>query len=170
MGAYRVPILVTVCLLAAAVCNRSNLLAEDNAQSATKFTFHLRTVDKPADPDPQQQTAAERLKTLRKRMAEANQLLEQEKYKEFVNDFIDPFWLARYAGSGEMTVEQLIDLLVTKDPKSMKRFSNTITKTLKMEPKWLLNGRAASFITDDSSHTAEFWIYYDGKWRISPET
>ena len=100
---------------------------------------------------------------MRNRMTEANQLLKQEKYGAFFNDFVDPFWTARYAAGAGRTVEEFVGQVLKDNAESLQRFAVTITKTLKAEPQWLLNGRAASFMTDHSSHTAEFWIYYDGE-------
>ncbi len=165
------------CLLAAlagAVFLTTALTAQESG-SKSGLTFHFATVATPADPDPASQDDPARLATLRKSIAEANSLLEKDDLDGFVSRFIDPFWLARGAGSPDgRTTEQLYAKFIRDEPRQReefrKRFEESLKKNLTAEPRWLLGGRAASFMTGRSSHTAEFWVYFDGKWRISPET
>ena len=150
-----------------------------NAADDTKNTaqlFHLRTVARPADPDPTTQSKPDRTQTLRKRISEAAELLNKADFKTFFHDYVDPFWLAR-ATAGRApgsSVEQFLTETVLSNPQQTRAmadaFASVLKKSLTKEPKWLLNGRAASFLEGRSSHTAEFWVYFDGKWRISPET
>lgn len=137
-------------------------------------SFQLRTIPEPADPDPATQSAAERTAVLAKRMAEAKALLDAGKVEQCFKEYVDPFWLARGAASSEWTIDELFDKQILDDKQHVDEmaaaFSRTIESNLKADPKWLLNGRVASFITKRSSHTAEFWIYFEGKWRMSPET
>lgn len=146
--------------------------SQDSA--ATKRTFLLRAVPNPADPDPATQTIPQRTATLRKRMAEAKALLDAGKMEQCFEEYIDPFWLARAAAGSGGTVGELLEKQILGDKQSTQRmaaaFATTIESNLNAEPKWLINGRVASFMTGRSSHTAEFWIYFEGKWRISPET
>ncbi len=142
--------------------------------SETKRTFLLRAIPEPVDPDPTSQTAAARTATLRKRMQEAKLLFETGKVQQCLNEYVDPFWLARAAASSELTIDQLLDKQILGDKQRADglatAFAKTIESNLETEPTWLLEGRVASFITKHSSLTAEFWIYFEGKWRISPES
>jgi len=139
---------------------------------AEKMTFHFRSVQNPADPDPVGQKIDDRLATLRSRIRDAKQLLDDDKHNEFFDQYLDPFWLARTAAGQKITVSQMMNGPLTDERRAATtdRFGKMLEASLKPEPQWLLDGRAASFMSGHSSHTAEFWIYFDGKWRISPET
>lgn len=147
--------------------------AQDELTKDAPFTFHLRDVPDAYDPDPTKQTPDERLKTIRKRISGAIQLLEKKSYKSFFNDYIDPFWLARIGGISKISVDEVFAKFMNS-PKRVeyidRQFIEVLKQSLKDEPQWLLNGRAASFMEGNNSHATEFWIYFEGKWRISPET
>ncbi len=136
--------------------------------------FQFREVTRPTDPEPMKQNKEARTTSLRRSISAAITALEEEKFDQFFDQHIDPFWLARYTGApGDKTVDSVLAFL-KDDPDQMKNLSERYLKTLRsslnQEPRWLLKGRAASFMVGRSSHSGEFWVYYDGKWRISPET
>lgn len=164
---FVLPMFLLSAMLLAAVS-----IAQERKVSAREFPAAV--IESPADPDPTTQSVAERTETLRKRMREAKSLLEAGKTEECFMKYIDPFWLARAAASSGSTIDELFKKQINSGSAGAKeisaRFGKTLDASLTLEPEWLLNGRAASFITNRSSHTAEFWIYFDGKWRISPET
>ena len=146
---------------------------ESDTKSGLKFYF--ASVTTPADPNPASQDEAARLTTLRKAISEAIALLEKDDLDAFFGQFMDPFWLARGAGSPNgPTTDQLYAKFIRDDPERSKhfreQFGSTLKQSLTAQPRWLLDGRAASFMSGRSSHAAEFWVYFDGKWRISPET
>lgn len=153
-----------------------SLTAQDKATADEKAAdYHLRAVPEPADPDPTQQTPAERLQTLRKRITEAKTALEKDDLVGFFKSSMDPFWIARgVAGFKGDSVRTFLQERILSDAKQKKHlvevFGKVLQDSLEAEPRWLLEGRVASFMTSNSSHSAEFWVYYDGKWRISPET
>jgi hypothetical protein len=147
------------------------------AQEAPKpetVRFQFREVTEPADPELMRQDEEARTTSLRRSISRAITALEDEKFDQFFDQFIDPFWLARYAGApGDKTVDSVLAFF-KDNPDQMKglteRYLKTLRSSLKQKPRWLLKGRAASFMVGRSSHSGEFWIYFDGKWRISPET
>jgi hypothetical protein len=149
------------------------LFSASEACAQSVAAFHLQPSAAATNPEPTKQTPEERTKTLRACISEVMALIDKKEYKKFFYDYIDPFWLARGAAGGKESVDELIAKVVN-DPKTgetwMKRFKEVLERSLSMEPVWLLDGRVASFMTGHNSHTAEFWIYYEGKWRISPET
>jgi hypothetical protein len=136
--------------------------------------FGFRTIADPADPDPLTQTVAERTATLQKRMKEAKKLLDDGKLEQCLNKFIDPFWLARAAARSDWTIDELFDKQVRGDKERAgglaDAMATSIESNLDKPPKWLLDGRVASFIAGRSDRIGEFWVYFDGSWRISPQT
>ena len=169
----RLPIVAGV-VLSVAAPYLAVFSAQDGLRaSRPTMTFHLRPVADSLDPEPSEQTPDERTATLRSRIVAAKALLDEEDYRTFFDDFVDPFWLARSAAGEEESVETFAERLLG-EPRYTKfmaqRFGHVLTQSLKAEPRWLLNGRAASFMTDHNSHSAEFWVYFEGKRRISPET
>ncbi|MCR9200548.1 MAG: hypothetical protein NXI04_18075 [Planctomycetaceae bacterium] len=147
---------------------------EPEKAERTDRTFLLQTVAQPADPDPTTQTKQQRTATLRQRMQEVRQLLQDGKVEQCLNEYVDPFWLARAAASSGWTVDELLDRQILADKQRAQGLADAFLQTLRanreVEPTWLLKGRVASFIRGGSSRTAEFWIYYEGKWRISPKS
>jgi hypothetical protein len=124
--------------------------------------------------DPRQQSEPDRLASLRQSMEEAIKLLKAGDDQQFFNRFIDPFWVARHAADVDKTEDEVLGSLLNNTQRA-KEFRQQMISTLENEiakqPKWLLEGRAASFISPrGGSHTAEFWIHLDGMWKISPET
>jgi len=116
---------------------------------------------------------------LRGRIKAVLALIEQKKYGEIAKEYMDPFWLARASASErirsppskESSVDGLVDRMAKMNYFGSARFLKVLRRSLEAEPSWLLDGRAASFMEQaGSSHTAEFWVYFEGKWRISPET
>lgn len=163
--------LLTVAL--ALTCCTGAVNAQEPETAARVLTFTMPVIADPADPDPTEQTAEQRTETLRKRTREAVALLDSEDLTSFFSDYVDPFWLARYAAGARVTVDELYSQLLARPARTaemIERMKQVLRDSLELEPRFLLDGRAASFMEDDSSHTAEFWIYVDGKWRISPET
>tara|TARA_R110002072_G_scaffold238769_2_gene396191 strand:- start:41420 stop:41959 length:540 start_codon:yes stop_codon:yes gene_type:complete len=165
----------TVCVVGFAVALATRVVAQE-PDAPTSLKFHFATVAKPVDPDPTKQDEAARVKSLRKAISGANALLENDQIDRFFEEYINPFWFAPVVGTpGTDTVDSFFSKAVRDNPARRKdfveRFGRTLKASLQAEPKWLLNGRAASFMTrPNSHHTAEFWVYFDGKWRISPET
>ena len=167
-------LIAAVVILFSSIYPAAVVAQESDPSAVATQAFQLRTISKPADPDPTTQSTEGRTKTIRNRIVAAKALLDSGDHKTFFNDYVDPFWLARAAAGQEVSVDDLLTKQVIGDPNQIKaiaqRFGQVLEQSLKVEPKWLLNGRAASFMTGRSSHTAEFWVYFDGKWRISPET
>ena len=167
---YRIPHAVSLAL----TCGHGIANAQEPETAAQALTFTVPVIADPADPDPTEQTAEQRTETLRKRTREALVLLDAQDLKSFFSEYVDPFWLARSAAGAGLTVDALFSELVARSPdevaEMMDRFQRVLRDSLELEPHFLLDGRAASFMEGHSSHTAEFWIYVDGKWRISPET
>jgi hypothetical protein len=159
----------TLLLTAAAfVASRSDVvLSFDDASGSTAA----------AQPDPTGQSDAERLETLRASIRAAIAVLDDKEMRKFLKEHVDPFWLARNASGGKISIDALIDERILSDTQRdrtefmMERFRETLQSTLEQEPHWVFDGRAASFMDEGgSSHTAEFWVYFDGRWWISPET
>lgn len=143
--------------------------AQADTRTLQRLTFLLQSPTDPIDPDPTRQTPEQRKAILRSRIKSAITLIEAKKGREFVNAYLDPFWLARNAASEKCTIEELVNRMVKG--KMHERFLKVLRRSLEAEPSWLLDGRVASFMEKPhNSTTAEFWVYFDGKWRISPET
>ncbi len=147
--------------------------AQDAPQtSRPMLTFNLRAMPNPADPDPESQSPEERNATLQKRMRAAKDLLDAGNVHEWLNEYFDPFPAARGASKTEFTIDELFEKILSDKARATRfitQHSEAIGQTLDKEPKWLLNGRAASFISEEHPRSpANFWIYFDGKWRLSP--
>ena len=162
-----------ILLLALATICATSLFAQEDAEEK-KLKFHFQQVAKSVDPDPTKQDDAARLASLRKSIQGAISLLEKDDLRGFFEQYIDPFFLARF--SGRSTVHEAFATNIEGNPNRAKglkeQFLKTLTEAQTQQPWWLLEGRAASFIKPGSrsSRTAEYWIYFEGKWRISPET
>jgi len=145
-----------------------------DADKAEPLDFHFRSVAESDDPDPLTQTNDQRLETLRTRIREALTALEKEDYRTFFSLYVDPFYLGRASAEEKLSVEVAFDQLILQRPESTQRmaadFKRVLSTTQTETPQWVLGGRAASFMKDRNNHTAQFWVYFDGKWRISPET
>ena len=162
-------------MLVAFFLSASQLSAQEAGPTGLEKTFGLRSVTNPVDPNPTTQSADERLATLRKRMRECEKLIKENKFEEFHLRFVDPFFMARAAAGGKKTrttrevIEQIVQEANATDDIS-RILLKSFDKVLKMEPQWMLDGRAASFISNHNSSHAEFWVYFEGRWRLSPET
>ena len=157
-----------ILLLALAAICATSLFAQEEAEEK-KLKFHFQQVAKSVDPDPTKQDDAARLASLRKSIQGAISLLEKDDLRGFFEQYVDPFWIARY--SVNHTVDETYAVFTKRDDVK-RRFLETLSKIQDRQPWGLLNGRAANFIEPPSrsSRTAEYWIYFEGKWRISPET
>lgn len=125
----------------------------------------------PSDPD-------ERLASLHEAMDGAIALLEAggiEEYDQLMREYMDPFWAARIAAGANIDMDALYQRLSVFDPDDFAFHVETMLSSIKKhreeEPTWLLDGRVAHFMElAGDSHRAEFWIWLDGRWMISPET
>ena len=161
-------------LITLTVVSTENSVAQRDDSSESGQDFHLRSVSKPHDPDPTKQSDEERTQMLRKHIREARALLKAGNHRKFFQDHVDPFWVARAAASMNVQVDEFLKKMLDENPDRRnamtERFAQTLDEIRNQEPMFLLNGRAASFMKNRSSLTAEFWVYFDGRWRMSPET
>ena len=162
-----------ILLLALAAICATSLFAQEEAEEK-KLKFHFQQVAKSVDPDPTKQVDAARLASLRKSIQGAILLPEKDILRGFFEQFVDPFFFARFAG--QSTVHEAFATQIEGNPRRAsglkEQFLKTLTETQDQQPWWLLDGSAASFIKPGSrsSRTAEYWTYFEGKWRISSET
>lgn len=149
----------------------TTLLQDNGKTSEYVWDFRLQTPASPADPDPTSQADGQRLETLHRRIKDALSALESDDYRKFFNEYVDPTILVRQAAAANTTVEAVFKKGILGESENTKvmaaDFKAALNRSSSSKPKWLLNGRAASFITDSRGRSAEFWIYIDGKWRLS---
>ncbi|MEM9345584.1 MAG: hypothetical protein AAGB26_03090 [Planctomycetota bacterium] len=118
---------------------------------------------------------SDRLALLHEAMDKALVILESKEYKRFYEECVDPFWMARGVADAGMTIDEGWEQFFQKTNEDIEFHSKlmleSIRKARESEPTWLLDGRVAHFIErGGDSHFAEFWVWQDGRWMISPET
>ena len=134
------------------------------------LTFPYPEITNPSDPDPTTQTVKERTESLRKRIKEVIALIDSSDLNKVTYEYISPYWIARVAAEGKKPVNEVTALFSKVSENKLKKSKKELEKSLELEPLFLLNGRAASFLGEISSHGMSFWAYIDGKWRILPES